>query len=65
MRVYIVTVDGKVNSEAFASLQGAREFVLSRVDTVTEEELSRPYLDLKNKAGLRYMITDVLVKGGL
>ena len=69
MVIYIVTVNGKVSSEAYATLRGAYDFIRSRTDgealAVDKEMVTDGYMTgyaNMTHNGYTYTVTDVTVK---
>lgn len=61
MTIYIVTVNGKPNQQAYTELSQAQEFVLRRIGKPTEEQVAQldasSYYDIEHN-GYRYTIYD-------
>ena len=64
MVIYIVKVNGKLSSEAYSTLEEARDFIASKlnIDHDIKELLQEGYTSLENN-GILYEIHDVTVKG--
>lgn len=60
MIVYIVTVNGKVSSEAYKTLEEAQKFIMSR--TGIANIIQDNYVVAEDTDGNRYEIDDVRVK---
>ncbi len=60
MRVYIVTVNGKVSQEAYKTLEDAQRFIIVR--TGIANVISENYLIAEDTDDNRYEIHDVVVR---
>mgnify|MGYP003496425561 CR=1 FL=1 len=60
MRVYIVTVNGKVSQEAYKTLEDAQRFIIGR--TGIANIISENYLIAEDTDDNRYEIHDVVVR---
>jgi len=58
--IYIVTVNGKVSSEAYKTLEEAQDFIYNRTGEQSTERGEHGYVIIE-KNGTRYEIHDVRV----
>ena len=62
MIIYVVTVNGKISSEAYKTLEEAQEFIYRRTNEPESTIGERGYVILTDDNKNRYEIHDVRVK---